>query len=222
MSERVHDLSYPIHHGMSTYPAPYHPRVEVQRLGRLEVEGRESRRLVLGTHTGTHLDAPSHFILGGDTIDRTALGELVGPALILRLQDRPPGSEIGVDDLAVRLGGARPRRLLLRYDWSSRWGTDEFYQRYPYLSGDACRFLVDLGVRVLGADTPSCDDPRKSGPGCVPDSPNHKHFLRQGVVLVEYLTNLAAIDGDTFELIALPLRVKDGDGAPARVIAIQR
>lgn len=220
MSRRVVDLSLPIHDGMSTYPAPYHPRVRVTQLGRLDEVGRESREIVIGTHSGTHVDAASHFIRGGRTIDRVDLSELVGPARLVAFPDLAAGTAIDAADLASRLPAGPLERVVMRTDWSRRWGTDRYYREHPYLTEDACRLLLERGVRVFGGDTPSVDDPRQSGPGCDPDSPNHKLLLRGGVSLVEYLTGLDAVRGPRFTLVAAPLRVREGDGAPARVIAI--
>jgi kynurenine formamidase len=140
---------------------------------------------------------------------------------MIRFPNCAAGRAITSADLSAELAGSRPSRLVIRYDWSSHWGSDDFYSRYPYLTDDACRFIVDIGIRVLGGDAPSPDDPRQSGPSCDPDSPNHKLLLGAGVSLVEYLTNLAAITANEFELVALPLRVRGGDGAPARVIGIE-
>lgn len=218
----IHDLSYPISSGMSTYPAAYHPSVEVLQLGFLETHGRESRRITIGTHAGTHIDAASHFIRGGRTIDAVPLDDLAGPARVIRFPDSPPGTRITASDLVRHLGDDRPTRLLVRYDWSRRWGSTEFYRDYPFLTPEACEVLVSRGLRLFGSDSPSPDDPLQSGPSCDPDSPNHKLLLGTGVSLVEYLTGLDAIEADVVQLVALPLRVAGGDGSPARVIAIER
>ena len=79
MKRRIVDLTYPIHEGMTTYPTHWHPVVEVTQLGRHGIENRETRKLVLGTHTGTHMDAPLHFIPGGNTIENLDLQKCVGP-----------------------------------------------------------------------------------------------------------------------------------------------
>lgn len=221
MTRRIVDLTLPITDGMSTYPAAYHPRVRVRQLGSIEQVGRESRELSLGTHSGTHIDGASHFIPGGRSIDRVDLAELVGPARSIVFPDRSPGSAIGADEISKQLGGERVERVLMRTDWSRHWGSERYYQDYPYLTVQACELLVERGVRVFGADTPSVDDIRQSGPTCSPDSPNHKLLLAAGVSLLEYLTNLAGLRRREFTLVAAPLRVDNGDGAPARIFAIE-
>lgn len=213
------DLTFPIHEGMTTFPVHWHPTVEITQLGRHGIEGRESRRIVLGTHTGTHCDASSHFIPAGRTVDRIPLDVLIGPAHVLDLSDTPPRTEVGAEVVAGRLGDRRPERLLIRFDWSDRWGTRSYYTDHPYLSPDACEWIVEQGVVLLGLDAPMPDNP-EHGFGHDPDSPNHKILLGADVVLVEYLCNLRALRGSEVQLIVLPLKIVDGDGAPARVVAI--
>jgi kynurenine formamidase len=203
---------------MVSFPSPNHPAPQVTVLATHQREGRMTRRLVLGTHTGTHLDAPLHFIPGGDAVDALALERLVGPAQVADLSDVGPRSEVAREQLERALGG-RPRhpRVLLRFDWSSRFVDLGFYSESPFLSSSACRWLVDCGVDVLGMDTPSPDDPAQ-GQGAAVDSPNHHLLLGAGVVLLEYLTNLDQLGAEIF-LVALAVPVEGADGAPTRVIA---
>ncbi len=216
----VVDLSHPIEEGMVSFPSPNHPAPEVTVLARHESEGRMTRRLVLGTHTGTHMDAPLHFIPDGTAIDGLALEALVGPAVVADLTAVAPGEEVGVERLREALGGSpRHPRVLLRFGWSERFVDQRFYSESPYLSREAAQWLVDAGVRVLGMDTPSPDDPRM-GQDSSDDSPNHFTLLGAGVILLEYLANLEALDAPEVFLVAAPLPVAGGDGAPARVLAI--
>jgi arylformamidase len=220
MTQRFVDLTYPVHEGMTAFPVEWHPRVEVTILGTHEVHGRETRRLVIGTHSGTHVDAPRHFVPGGATVDDIELEVLVGPARVLDLSDRADAHEITVADLSALLGEARPERLVLRFDWSDRWGSTDFYRGHSYLSEAAAEWLVERGLRLLGMDTPMPDNPAH-GRGTERDSPVHKILLGNGVVLVEYLCNLRSLTEQDVELIVLPLKVLDGDGAPARCVAVE-
>jgi len=212
------DLTHPIRHGMLSFPSPNHPSPEVTVLARHETEGRMTRRLVLGTHTGTHLDAPLHFLPDGEPVEAIALARLVGPANVANLSGFGALAEVSRGALERALGGApRHPRLLLRFDWSRRFGDLSFYSQSPHLSEDACRWLLEEGVNVLGMDTPSPDDPRHAQDSAS-DSPNHHLLLGAGVVLLEYLTNLDRLGTEVF-LIALPLPVAGADGAPMRAIA---
>jgi arylformamidase len=218
---KIVDLSLSLHEGMMTFPTHWHPVVEVSILGRHGVEGRETRKLVLGTHTGTHTDAPLHFIPNGKGIDEVPLETLVGEATVLNFAPAHANQEISVGALKEKLGTNVLKRLILRTDWSDHFGEMSYYNNYPFFSQEAARWLVEGGCRLIAMDTPSPDNPahsRNSGN----DSPNHKVLLGAEVVLVEYLTNLRALSKPLVELFVLPLKVKGGDGAPTRCIAIER
>lgn len=218
---RIIDLSLPIEEGMMTFPTHWHPVVEITILGRHGIEGRETRKLVLGTHIGTHADAPRHFIPNGRTIDDVPLDVLIGPATVVDFTGSAPLQAIDVPDLQQKLGGKVPSRLILRTGWSEYFGDMKFYNEYPFLSENAAHFLVDQGVRLIAMDTPSPDNPAHSR-GTPKDSPNHKVLLGAGVVLVEYVANLKSLSASEVELIVMPLKLKGCDGSPARCVAIER
>jgi len=218
---KIIDLSLQIEEGMMTFPTHWHPVVEITILGRHGIEGRETRKVVLGTHIGTHADAPRHFIPNGGTIDEVPLDVLIGQATVADFTGCPPLQEIDVADLKKRLADKVPKRLILRTGWSEYFGNMKFYNEYPFLSENAARWLVDNGVRLIAMDTPSPDNPAHSR-GTAKDSPNHKVLLGAGVVLVEYLANLKALTASEVELIVMPLKLKGCDGAPARCAAIER
>jgi len=224
MVQKIVDLSFPIHEGMTTFPRHWHPFVEITQLGRHGIENRETRKLVLGTHTGTHMDAPSHFIPNGTTIEKIPLDVLVGPAAVVDLTPLGDNREIGIGDIENRItkiDGRFPQRLILRYDWCRNWGQMGYYQNHSYLSEDTAKWLVEKGLKLLGMDTPMPDNPAH-GWGCEIDSPIHKILLGNGVVLVEYLCNLRDLNRSIVEFVGLPMKIKDGDGSPARCIAIVR
>jgi kynurenine formamidase len=206
---------------MTSFPSPNHPRPQVTVLARHASEGRATRRLVLGTHTGTHADAPLHFVPDGTPIDAVGLEPFVGPAAVVDLTPVEPLQEISADRLAAALDAAPAHpRVLLRFDWARRFVDLDFYAQSPFLSRDAAQLLLDRGVRALGIDTPSPDDPRM-GQGSDEDSPIHHMLLGAGVVLLEYLANLERLDPGEAFLVALPLPVTGADGAPMRVVAFQ-
>lgn len=210
------DLTLPIEEGMTTFPVLWHPYVEITQLGRHAVEGRETRKLVLGTHTGTHMDAPRHFIAGGKTIDNIDPELFIGDCALVDLTDVPPAGEVSAALLEERLNGIKPMRLMLRFDWSDQFHSQQYYTDHPFLSEDCCRFIVDIGAKLVAMDTPMPDNPR-NGRNSGNDSPNHKILLGNDVILVEYVTNLRALAGaKSFELMVLPLKIKCGDGAPVR------
>lgn len=217
---QIIDLTMMIEEGMQTFMADWHPVVEITQLGRHGIENRESRKLVLGTHTGTHCDAPRHFIPEGLTIEHVGLEQLVGRATICDLSDSDPLEEVSADSLDKVLAGRPTERVFIRYDWDRHLDGSDYFTRHPYLSEEACEYLVDKGCVLLGMDTPQPDSPR-NGRLSDNDSPNHKILLGNGVVLVEYLVNLSQLSMSEEFIVVAPLRIKNGDGAPARCFAIK-
>ena len=218
--KKIIDLTHPIEEGMITFECDWHPRTSIQQLGRLAQEGRESRKLEIGTHTGTHVDAPLHFIKGGATIDETSPAILMGEVSIVdfsHLKEDEAVTEEMLHEIKIT------PRMIFCYGWGKHWGTRKFYHHYPHLSPEAARYLVKKGLKLHGADIPSPDDSRinltREIKGTDKDSPIHKIFLSNNVVLVEYLANLDKVKELTgWHIAALPLKIKDSDGAPARVL----
>ncbi len=218
MKNKFIDLTFTVSENMLTFPSYWHPAVKITQLGRLATEGRETREIVIGTHTGTHLDAPRHFISGGNSIDRIPLERCIGSAILIAFYGKM-NEEISLKEIKEKLSGfKRIDKLLLKFGWSRHWGKKQYYKGYPYLSEEACRWLVKKGLKLLGMDTPSPDAP-KNNRGSKKDSPNHRYFLKRNVVLLEYLCNLNKLKGPGIFIMALPLKIKGADGSPARVIA---
>jgi len=217
---RYIDLTHPLHEGMMTFPAPWHPVVEITQLGRHSIEGRESYKIVVGTHTGTHTDSPAHMVDGGTPrIDKVPLETLIGKAKMINL---PKGSleKITVEDLencGVKIG--KGDRIAINTGWYKTWGTRKYFDERPCITPEAAQWLVDKGIIYLVLDIASPDDPLdKVAPGVA--NPIHHIFLSNGVILSEYCTNFDAVDRTEFEIIALPMLVKDMDGSPTRIVAV--
>ncbi len=213
------DLTYDIEEGMTTFNAYWHPAVHIDQLGKHNSEGRESRKLTLGTHCGTHVDAPSHFVQNGRTIDQIPLSKLIGKITILDF------SHLGKNGVVTKEMLEKmnlTKRIMFKFGWGRNWKTDHFYRDYPFLSLPAAEYLVQKGVQLIATDTPSLDDSRIKLQGKMlgseEDSPVHKVILRNNLVLVEYIAHLDQVqDLAGWNIIVMPIRVKDGDGAPARV-----
>ncbi len=213
------DLSIPLQEGMMTFPVHWHPVFEMTQLGRFEVEGRETRKITLGTHTGTHVDAPRHFIKGGRTIEQMNLDLYYGEARVLDFTDLPDKTEINLELLKSRIGENFPPRIIFRYDWDRHLDSLKYYSDHPFLSEEACEWMVSKGIVLVGTDAPMPDDPR-NGRGSDKDSPNHTILLGAGVVILEYLSNLKSIPTSDFILSAFPIKLAGADGAPVRAVAI--
>ena len=218
-SKKIIDLTMLIKEGMQTFPTHWHPLVEITQLGRHGIENRETRKITIGTHTGTHIDAPSHFIKDGDTVDGIPMELLVGFASVLDLTNFGPKTQLSKNDLVQALGERSAERVLMRFDWDINLGTMSYYDDSPYLSENAAQWLVDQGCCLLGMDTPMPDNPQ-NGYNCSIDSPIHKILLGNGVILVEYMVNLSLLNQPVVELVIAPLKIHNGDGAPVRAFAI--
>ncbi len=212
------DLSHPIHEGMPTFPVPHYPVVEITQLARHGIENRETRKLVMGTHTGTHIDAPRHYIPGGKTIDEIPLETLVGPASVCDVRSKVD-TPILISDLEPQLRGKCTERVLLYTDWVKWYGQWSYFSGHPYLSIEAGQWLIDQGCQLLGMDSPQADNPRHTRHHD-PDSPIHYLLLGAGVVMVENMCQLDRLAGREFELVISPLKIAGGDGSPVRAFAI--
>lgn len=218
---RIIDLSMLIEEGMQTFAAHWHPFVEITQLGRHGIENRETRKVIIGTHSGTHIDAPRHFIKDGPTIETISLDRLVGDASVLDFSALPDFHNITKDELIACVDGRPVTRIICRFDWDIKaLGTNEYYSDHPFFSEEACQWLVDNGCKVIALDTPQPDNP-KHGRGATKDAPNHKILLGNNVIIAECLVNIRDITQREVQLFVAPIRLKDGDGAPARIFVIE-
>jgi len=204
---RLVDVSVLLAPGLATYPG--NPPYELTPVKRI-ADGASSNtsRLVMGTHTGTHVDAPRHFFDDKPGVEGLPLELLVGRTRVIDLPHRG-----GITESHLAAAGLREDiRVLLRTPNSALWNTqDGFHQDYTYLAEDGARFLVEQGVKVVGVDYLSVEQFKKPG------APAHRALLGNGVVIIEGL-NLSDAEAGQYEMYCLPLKIKDGDGAPARVV----
>lgn len=209
---RLVDLSMPL--SERTVPVPGHPAPTLEPLHLLERDGLRNTVLRMSLHTATHVDAPSHFIADGATIDQIPVDRFHRPGVRVDLTAvARPGRPISADDL--RSCGFDPARcreaiLLLATGWTDRaWQTEDLYGSNPFLGEDAARLVAGAGPAALGLDF-AVDRGRPW--------PNHTILLGAGIPLIENLMRLGELPGEGFEVIALPLRIVGENGAPARVV----
>jgi RpiB/LacA/LacB family sugar-phosphate isomerase len=199
------DISVLIRPGMPVYDG--NPEVHLE-LDSSIAEGAHANvsRLELGVHTGTHVDAPVHFIEGAAGTESLALEPLLGPATVVdatSLQGDIDAASLETLDLPEDMS-----RLLLKTPNSELWGRDSFTRDFIRLTGSGARFLIDRGVRLVGIDYLS-----------IGDEDAHRDLLGAGVTALEGL-DLRGVEPGHYELVCLPLRVEGSDGAPARAILI--
>jgi arylformamidase len=201
------DVSVPLRSGMVHWPD--NPPVRIERMLDMECgDAANVSTISLGSHTGTHMDAPIHFVPGGAGMDRMPLDATIGRARVIEIQD--PVS-IKPDELDPH-GISRGERILFKTQNSTRrWWAEDFAEDFVYVSQEAARYLADRGIRTVGVDYLSVGGFHKDG------VETHQALLGAGIWVIEGVDLSEIVPGE-YELICLPLKVEDGDGAPARAI----
>lgn len=206
----MRDLSHPLRTGMQVYPGD--PGVDLTPALELDRDGAAVTALNLGSHSGTHVDAPAHTVAGGRTMARVSLDELMGDALVIRVPGLDDRATIGVDDLG-ELPERVPAIVVVDTGWAGHFGTERAL-RHPSLDAAAARLLVSRGMHVLGVDTLSPDPTDAAG---TTEFPVHEVVLGADGLIVENLTGLDGLPSRV-RIGVFPLRL-EGDGAPARAVA---
>ncbi len=215
-ARRVHDLTALLETHMPVWPAS--PLPVFEPVGFVARDGYSIERVSCLTHTGTHLDAPSHFLEDGATVDRIPPDRLVGSAVVLDVRKELEGSIIPVRALEKHWPkGKNPDIALLRTDWSrERAATKRYLYDFPGLEPEGAEWLVRKKVKGVGTDTLGIDPYANS------KFEAHKVLLRQGLWILEALDHLDALsEGVEYTLVAGPLKIAGGSGAMARVFAIE-
>lgn len=215
---RAVDLSHPILTGMPVYPGD--PEVTVEPVLTVEIDGVAVAHLDLGSHAGTHLDAPAHSIVGGRTVDRIPLERLTGQARVLAVGPEPaqPGEVLGSDRIAGGVPDRLPEIVCIATGWDAHFGSPEALQ-HPALALELAELLWERGARVLGVDVLS-PDPTGTVPAESDASgmPVHEFWLGGDGVIVENLARLTELP-ESVDVALLPLRIAAGDGSPIRAVA---
>jgi len=214
MPQQIIDLSHRLTPGMPVFPGDAPLAIEVvdatTQSGRQPRSRLNSSRLNIGLHCGTHMDAPYHFFGDGDTIDQVLLEVCVGECVLSALDARP---KLEIDARHLEPFAAEMRgvpRVVVHTGWFRQWGSDAYFSDHPRLTRCAAELLVRCGVRLVGVDFPSVDQPPHEA---------HLELLGAGVVILENLTNLDQIQQARFELVAVPLAIAGRDGSPVRALA---
>jgi arylformamidase len=197
------DVSVPVRAGMVHWPD--NPPIELVRTMDIgEGDDATVSHLSLGVHSGTHVDAPVHFLRDGVGVDELPFDKLLGVARVVELGDGPSLP-------AAQLEAVNPRpgeRLLLKTGNSRRWKADQFDPDFVHLSPQAAALLAERQVRTVGIDYLSIA-------GMDEGVPTHQILLKAGICIIEGL-DLSRVEAGLYDLVCLPLRLQGADGAPAR------
>lgn len=211
---RIIDLTHTISGDMPVYPGTEGPQLSAANT--YEKDGFRETLLHMYSHTGTHMDAPSHLFPGALSLDQKNASAFVGTACIIDASDVRPGETIGLSYLdRNRERVERAEFILFRTGWEQYWGQEAYFGAYPVISEEVAAYLVTHNKKGVGLDNIGLDpiaDARLT---------LHRIVLADGgMVILENLCNLAQIGDAEFLLAALPLKYENADGAPVRAIAI--
>jgi kynurenine formamidase len=205
------DLSHTISPGMPVYPGDDPP--VFTNHAEIDEDGFAARSITLGSHVGTHIDAPAHIIPHAPTLDRMPVDRFVGQGAIIDLTAvKTP--EIGTSLLNPHEPLFKTSEFILLYTgWSRFWGQENYFREYPVLSIEAALWIRSFGLKGIGVDAVSVDEIQAA------DLPIHKILLER-MVIVENLTNLDKLPKTGFIFSCLPLKLENADASPVRAAAI--
>jgi arylformamidase len=200
---QIVDLSVLINEDTPVYPGD--PKTKVEPAGVFVKDGFNDHFISMGTHVGTHVDAPMHMLEDGRGLDEIPVGQFVGQGRYIKVD----GS---FDIQKIKNAGIQPGEIVLFHTgMSDKYHDADYFEQYPAMSKEIADYLVEQKVKMVGLDTGSADN--------ADGFPIHKALLDGNVLIIENLTNLAALAGKSFMVYALPLKLSV-DGSPARVIAV--
>lgn len=206
---RIIDLTHEIMEQMPVYPGTEPPKIEV--VTTIDRDGFEERLLTMFSHTGTHMDAPSHIIKGAETLSDFDVSDFAGAAVLIDVRDMKSVDAGYIRSHAHML--AKAEFAVLFSGWDRYWGSSAYFENYPVLTPEASELLCSYGLKGICMDMISID------PADTETFDNHKIIFGGGMFVVENLKSLDMIGEKKFLLTCLPMNIKGGDGSPVRAFA---
>lgn len=195
---------------LPSYPGD--PEVSLIPKNTISGQGYNVLNVCMGTHSGTHLDAPLHLIDKSAAINDLPLEAFFGKALFVEI---PKNKNETVDladleNIVIEEGGI----LIVRTGWEENKYKDGYFTDFPYFSAECAEYILSKRIKMIGTDMPSVDGPNQN-------AAFHKKILNEGIPIVEGLINLKQIIGREMMFCAFPLNLKDSDGSPVRAVAFE-
>jgi arylformamidase len=205
------DLTHTISPGMPVYPGD-DPPVFTNRAA-INEDGFVEKSITLGSHTGTHIDAPAHIIPYAPTLDRMPIDRFVGQGSVIDLTEmKNPEIDTALLKPYEHLF-KNSEFVLLHTGWGRFWGQDRYFRDYPILSIESALWVRSFGLKGIGVDAISVDELEAA------DLPIHKILLER-MLIIENLTNLDKLPKTGFTFSCFPLKLENADASPVRALAI--
>jgi len=208
------DLTHEICPSMPAFPGTMPPLFYPANT--IEEDGFRERRIEMFSHTGTHMDAPSHIFKGGKCLDDFEISKFFGSSTIVDLTAMG-GERIEVEHLTENKELIKDSDfLILHTGWYKRWDDETYFSDFPSLTPGAAEWLSDMNLKGIGIDAISIDDIKSE------ELEIHKILLKEDIVIIENLNSLDQIKWNKFLFSCMPLKFKDADGSPVRAFAIKK
>lgn len=211
---RIIDLTHTISENMPVYPGTERPKLKTANT--YKENGFKETLLTMFSHTGTHMDPPSHLFSHRTTLDLLPVDQFIGKALVIDCSNLQEGQRITMDFIE----GAKEKAdeadfILFHTGWDKRWGTDAYFGDYPYITEEVADYLINSRKKGVGFDVIGID-PISDGNLTI----HKKLFSETDIVVIENLCRLEKAGDELFTFCALPIKYENSDGAPIRAIAI--
>jgi kynurenine formamidase len=209
---KIIDLSHALTMDTPVYPGDPVPNISVATT--IENEGYNLFNVILGSQTGSHVDAPYHFNNQGATVDKMDLKHFIGDGLIIDVTHKTRKEEITLEEIVkYEKQIEKVDIVLFKTNWYKKAGTNEFYD-HPFLSKEGGEYLLSKGIKTTGIDAINLDNTGGT------EFPIHEMYAEAGGIIAENLANLDSVDFDSPLIIFLPLKLTGCDGSPVRAVAI--
>ena len=204
------DLSHPLNKFTTVYPGT--PPPSFKQITSISKDGYAERSIKMTTHTGTHIDAPSHILKDGKSLDQFGLDQFIGPAMVIDCRGK---EEIDIRFLQAHQKLIEAVEFVLFYTgWQDLWQTDGYFEGFPTLTNTATQWLIRFNLKAIGLDTISVD--KMNDVSLV----NHNILLNEDILIIENMCHLDKLISKSFELHCVPLRIEDADASPVRAYGV--
>jgi len=208
---KIYDLSLTVSNNLPTYPGD--PKVVLKQKIEFSKSGYNVKSIQVGTHSGTHIDAPLHLIDKAANILDVPLDNFIGEATFIEIlkEDNEPIKIVDLKKFNIR----KDDIVIIRTGWEGKKYCKGYFLDFPYFHLETADYFILKGIKSIGADIPSVDGPNEGGAF-------HKKILGAGIGVIEALINLEPIVGKRLFFCGVPLKIKDGDGSPIRAVAVDK